>query len=627
MAVPRLFRLKSEIAPAPSGPRAEVSPFAQVRVDTGVFHLDQLFDYSVPESLSAIAVVGVRVQVPFGGREVEGIIAARVLSPFSAGAIKSITKIISVHPVATTQSLHLLDEASKIYGANPWDIIRSAIPPRTAAVDKSYTSTVSQGSTAQKRKGLSFQTLMPFSPAHAQLNPLVRSAIQQGSVLIIAPDEKDVRQIQHYLSAEFEDVITLTAAMSRDDRYRGFLDAMNRPLSVVVGTRSAVFAPVNNLSTVIIFKESAVDHQEIRSPGWNSVSIAQLRSELESLNLILTGFSPSIRSSLGIDEGSVKYLNQKAVVNVKSFDPADGALLPGRIFGDIKKALAKGPVLFLAPRKGYGNALLCSHCRNLAQCKCGGRLSVSAKAAAPTCVHCGSNYPDWKCSFCNRDKQYLAGRGIERATEEISRAFPGFPVFTSRGDLIREEIESKPSIVLATPGAQPYVEGGYTAVVVLDAIRFFTHTDINAQERARELLLETASLVSSQGQVLLVIDSAHPITSSIARWNVAPMIKRELSERRDLDLPPFCSSAVLVMSQDIATQIGAGLKKALTELRLPASTRIYGPTELPNNQAKIVLHVAKDDSQNLYNVLHELQRRRSIAKKDLLTLRIDPYSL
>jgi len=69
VATPRLFRLKAEVAPAPSGPVAESLPVAKVRVDTGVFHLDQLYDYSVPAKLSALVKVGVRVQLPFGGRE------------------------------------------------------------------------------------------------------------------------------------------------------------------------------------------------------------------------------------------------------------------------------------------------------------------------------------------------------------------------------------------------------------------------------------------------------------------------------------------------------------------------------------------------------------------------------
>jgi primosomal protein N' (replication factor Y) (superfamily II helicase) len=422
-------------------------------------------------------------------------------------------------------------------------------------------------------------------------------------------------------------VLRLSSSGPREERYRNFLLAMRLESSVVVGTRSAIFTPVRNLAGIIVYKESSSDHFEVRSPGWNTSVIAQIRSEHEGVAIVFTGFTPSVRIAYGIDRSTIKFNNQKKQVSVQAFTPAEGALLPGRIFGEIKKALKKGPVLFIAPRKGYGNAVLCAHCRNVALCKCGGRLSVAAKGLAPTCVHCGTAFSSWRCAFCNRDRQYLAGRGIDRAAEEISRAFPGFPVVISSGDVIRESVDSKPALVLATPGAQPLAEPGYAAIVVLDAIRFFSHTDINGQERARELLFETASLVSKDGQVLLVLDDSHPVVAAISRWNVAPLLKRELAEREELQLPPSVLSAVIVTDQQTAPIILSGLKKAQSDNRLPSTTRIFGTTILPKGLAKIVMHVSHDQSSDLGKILHELQRKRSISKKDLLTLRIDPYSL
>jgi primosomal protein N' (replication factor Y) len=109
VAAPKLFRLKAEVAPTASGPRASVLPFARVRVDTGVFHLDQLYDYVIPEKLSDSIQTGVRVQLPFGNRETEGIVVERLLQPERAGDLKSITKVLSPLPVGTTESLRLID--------------------------------------------------------------------------------------------------------------------------------------------------------------------------------------------------------------------------------------------------------------------------------------------------------------------------------------------------------------------------------------------------------------------------------------------------------------------------------------------------------------------------------------
>jgi primosomal protein N' (replication factor Y) len=626
VATPKLFRLKAEVAQASSGPRALVLPFARVRVDTGVFHLDQLYDYQIPEKLSTSIQIGVRVQLPFGNREAEGIIVERVVAPERAGDLKSISKVLSVLPVATTQSFTLIDSVSQHYAGNPWDVIRSAIPPRVAVVEKEFVAEPQVQSTKSKYT-VQFQTLAPFIDAHDQIVSLVLNNHNAGSILIIAPDETDVDRIIHALSKQDLQSLKLTAAMPRADRYRNYLLAMQGSNNIVVGTRSAIFAPISNLTTVIVHKESAHDHYEIRSPGWNTRTVALMRCKQESLTLVLTGFSPSIEVSELIDKGEVRFLNSKEMVNARAFTPNEGALLPGRIFSDIKKALAVGPVLFIAPRKGYGNALLCAHCRNVAACECGGRLSVSAKGKAPSCVHCGKVFQGWKCAFCHRDKQYLAGRGIERAAEEISRAFPNFPVIVSSGDVIKDRIDAKPAIVLATAGAQPLVDGGYAAVVILDGLRFFAHTDLRAQERARELFFETSSLISTKGSVLLVIDDSHPIVSAIARWNVAPLLKRELSERSELHLPPSVFSIILVMDQAIGIQVVIGLKKALMDGRLPKSSSIYGPTEISKSQVKIVIHADAKEAKALTAFVHELQRRRSISKKELFTLRVEPYSL
>ena len=627
MATARLFRLKAELAPTPSGPVAESLPVARVRVDTGVFHLDQLFDYSVPQKLSSLVRTGIRVQIPFGGRETEGIVVSRVAQAERAGELKSISKVISVHAAATQETLDLFDACAEYYSCNPWDLIRSAIPPRVATVDKELEVLEVASYIVQSTQLPMYQSFEPFKPPHEQVSGLVEDFQKGGSILIIAPDEKDVDRISGHLTLRHENVLKLTSNSSREERYRNFLLSMRLESCIIVGTRSAIFAPVRNLRTIIIYKESSADHFEIRSPGWNTASVARIRAQRQGLQLVYTGFSPSVRAAFEIDRGLMKFKNQRCEIKVQAFTPHDGALLPGRIYSEIKKAVSQGPVLFLAPRKGYGNAVLCAHCRNIAICKCGGRLSVASKNVAPVCVHCGLSYPDWKCSFCSRDRQYLGSRGIDRAAEEISRAFPGFPIVLSVGEVIKEHVDSKPSLVLATPGAQPTVEGGYSAVVVLDGSRFFSHTDLSTQERSRELFFETSSMIGKSGKVLLVIDETHPITSAIARWNVAPLLKRELAERTELQLPPTVASAVIITDALNASQIVAGLRKSLADGRLPDTARIYGPTVLPKNQAKIVVHVALDDRRKLAEILHEFQRRRSIAKKELLTIRFDPYSL
>ena len=628
MPTPPRFRLRAEVIARPAGPPAHSYPYARLWVDTGVFHLDSPYDYAVPEELSSMVVTGVRVQVPFNGREVEGVVLERLETSLTSGRIKVISKVLSPHPVATEQSLKLIEAVAHKWAANPWEVLRSAIPTRVAGVDRTFSPAQEMPREITKNSGIfTFNAFEPYLDPAEQVSLLVDGILGSGSVLVIAPDERDISAICKQVNAKKIKCIRLDSSLPRAERYRNYLMAMDAKNCMVIGARSAVFAPMKDLKTIIVYKESSHEHFEIRTPGWNVRDVVTLRKSNEDINLIFTGYVPSLELAALIENKNLKYITHTHRLKVKAFSSSDGALLPGRIFSEIRKALTLGPALFIIPRKGYGNALLCAHCKNLAVCKCGARLIVGSKAAPPVCVLCATTYPDWRCAWCARDKQYVAARGIERAAEEISRAFPGIPTILSFGDVIKTHIENKPSLVLATPGAAPIVEGGYGAVILLEGLKFFSHPDLRAQERARELFFEIAAMVNSIGAVLLSIEEPHPIVASLARWNPGAMIRREMAERLEIPLPPFVSSVIITGAQQDFVSIASGLRKAINDQRLPKSTKMFGPTVLNKGIAKIVLYCPQIDLQELTVFLHEFKRRRSIAKKEYLTIRINPYSL
>ena len=221
----------------------------------------------------------------------------------------------------------------------------------------------------------------------------------------------------------------------------------------------------------------------------------------------------------------------------------------------------------------------------------------------------------------------MGSRGIDRAGEEISRAFPGLPLILSFGEVIKSSVVNRPALVLATPGSAPKVRGGYGAVVILEGWKFFAHSDLRSQERARELFFETAAMASANGVLLLSIDESHPIVSSLVRWNPGAMIRRELKERLEIPLPPYVSSVTISGDAKEFTVIATGLRKAIEDGRLPREIKIFGPNDEGRNIAKIVMYCPLEKRADLADFLLELTRRRSIAKKDYLTIRFDPYSL
>ncbi len=628
MVSTRPFHLKAEVIPRPVERLAELLPYARAWVDSGISHLDASYDYGVPESFSDLIAPGVRIQVPFNGREVEAIVLERLEKPSVSGGISAISRVISAHPIATVESLALIESIAQHWVTNPWQLLRSAIPPRVASVDRNiFPETSLNQMNDDGKRSFAYQADAPFvSPATSAAEIISRER-EHGSVLVIAPNTRDIAAICAALSKLGVAHFRLDSSIPRAMRYANYLQSMREGDWVVVGARGAIFTPVKNLRTILVFKESSHQHYEIRSPGWNVRDIAILRRKRENLTVIFTGCVPSLDLSLLIENNELTFITKPHRLNVRAFSSEDGSLLPGRIFDDIRKGLSNGPVLFLMPRKGYGNALLCAHCKNMAMCSCGGRLVVTAKNAAPLCVLCSRRYEGWKCQWCQRDRQYIVARGIDRAGEEISRAFPNFPTILSFGGVIKDQVSNRPALVLATPGAVPTVETGYAAVVIMEGLNFFSHPDLRAQERARELFFETSGMLNPDGFVLLCIQDSHPIVSAISRWNPGAMIRRELSERLEVPLPPYVSSAVLVGTESEFTSIATGLRKAIAENRLAHTTKFYGPTNIGKGLSKIVLYFPHKDSTVVKSFFAELQRRRSIAKKERLEMRIDPYSL
>jgi primosomal protein N' (replication factor Y) len=125
----------------------------------------------------------------------------------------------------------------------------------------------------------------------------------------------------------------------------------------------------------------------------------------------------------------------------------------------------------------------------------------------------------------------------------------------------------------------------------------------------------------------MVIDTVHPIVAAVTRWNVVPLLKRDLAERKELNLPPYVTSAVLIVSEKESISIATGIRKAINDNRLPPSVQVFGPTPIAKSQSKIVLYCDRSEAGGLQSFLHELQKKRSVARKDLLTLRLEPYSL
>ena len=514
------LRLKVQKVSRGSGEKASALPVAHVWVDTGVPHLDFAYDYLVPESFSLQVTVGVKVAVNFAGRTVDGYVLSRSDSS-DIGNLKFVEKILSPIPLLTSELTLLVAAVAQRWGSSPLDILSSAVPSRVIAVEKTVQPSPAQ---THRHSSLShtqsFYLVTPGEDAIALMADWIRARSALGGVLVVAPEAREVLLLAQELESRAVDFAILDASLTRSERYGNYLKVASGQARIVIGSRSAVFAPVHDLRTIIVYREGAQSHYEVRNPGWNTRDVALLRSQIGQVDLTFVGYAPSSESSYLIEKKEMELKGRSVKVDVQSYPAHNGELLPDRIFGPIRKALEKGSVLFLVSRKGYSSALMCKSCKNIAICDCGGRISFQGSEKGYSCSLCDKKGSQWSCRWCKKDEPILLGRGSQRFAHEIGRAFPGFPVITSDASSPIQSIPDQPSIVLATSGMAPRLPSGYQAVIILEGDSLFSQVDLRAQERARESIMHFSSLTSSDGKVLVVIDSAHPIVASIARWNV-----------------------------------------------------------------------------------------------------------
>lgn len=640
MVTPRPLKLKAQVGALGKKSVATQLPVARVWVDTGVFHLDTPYDYWVPEDLAEVTKVGVRVQIDFGSSLQEGIVIERVESSANTGNLKQVLKVLSTNPVATSATLELFRLVARRWAGSPYDVIRSAIPPRIASVDRERFVDESNIELLSEplevlpkefvqRKIRAFWALPPSVPRQKLIANLVVTRSKLGQVLLIVPDEKELIAIEQELVLYFSEksMVRLDGALTRNQRYRNFLRVSKGHIRIVLGLRGAIFAPIKANMTIIVAGESSKSLHEPRTPGWNARDVALMRSVEEDANLILVGYSPSLEVARLVESGWLSHISSKTRREVVAIPPAMGELIPSGAFSIIRKALKVGPVLFLVPRKGYGNSVLCNKCKNIALCTCGGRLELTGAGESPRCVLCRTSYEGWKCRWCQSGEIYLASRGIDRFTEEIGRSFPNYPIINSSGDHIVESVPSTPCLVVSTPGAQPRNYQGYSAVALLEGLRFFGHSELRSTESSREIFFQSAALVAPSSPVFVSFTPTHPIVAALTRWDASPLVRKELREREEMHFPPYYRFICIDLETKEAVKFLAGLVQAQRENRVGQEVQITGPHEKSKELSRIILSAPVSSAASVVDFVHELQRRRSISRKPLFVIRVDPYSL
>jgi primosomal protein N' (replication factor Y) len=413
---------------------------------------------------------------------------------------------------------------------------------------------------------------------------------------------------------------------------------------VVVGTRSAAFAPVQRLGLLAVWDDGDDLHAEPRAPYPHVREILLLRAHLESAAAIIGGFAVTAEGAQLIDTGWARPLAasrdtvRRRAPRVLVTDDADLARdpaaravrLPHRAFEVARDALARGPVLIQVPRAGYLPALACQDCRHPARCAhCHGPLQRGAPGSPPACGWCGRPAVGWECPHCGGRTLRAPVVGARRTAEELGRAFPRFPVRTSGGDKVLATVPNEPALVVATPGAEPIAtDGGYAAALLLDTWLFLARADLRAGEEALRRWLAGAALVrpgDQGGSVVVVGDASVPALQALVRWSPDGYASRELAERQHAGFPPAVRLATVEGS--------SGVVRELVDLaQLPPTASVLGPVPVETTddeeQFRTVIRVPRAQGTALAAALKGAQGVRSARKAPgSARVRIDPIAL
>lgn len=333
---------------------ASALPIARVLLDSPLPHLDRPFDYLVPDDLDADAVPGARVKVRFGAQELPGFITERVAEADTTARLMPLGKVVSPQPVLTPQILRLAEAVAARYAGTVHDVLRVAIPPRAARVDKEFTpdarKAVSGDADTADTPGNpqgEAPAADPDGPEGAGVNPLaryphgprflthlaaghnpravlaslggygprdwpaeiaeaVRSTLISGrGALVVVPDNKDLARVQDALTARIGAgaFVRLTAEDGPTPRYRSFLQLLHGDVKVAIGTRSAAYAPVADLGLAVIWDDADDLHAEQRAPYQHARDVLLLRAELENAALLMASFSRSTEAQRLVASG------------------------------------------------------------------------------------------------------------------------------------------------------------------------------------------------------------------------------------------------------------------------------------------------------------------------------------
>jgi primosomal protein N' (replication factor Y) len=471
----------------------------------------------------------------------------------------------------------------------------------------------------------------------------VQETLARGKTAIILVPEIALtlwigRQCRAWFGARFEGVAVLHSALSDVERAREWWRVRNGEARVVVGTRSAIFAPLENLGLIIVDEEQESSYKQEETPRYHGRDVAIVRAKMENAAALLGSATPSLETYHHARSGKYELLTlasrveKRSMASVEIIDLRDDfakthqtSPISGALHAGIQECLAqKTQALVLINRRGYSWSVLCRSCGASVQCEnCSISMTHHKQRNRLECHYCGSLKPIPKqCPKCQSKYVYFFGEGSEHLEERLRKEFPGARIARLDRDTARTKRQYQETLGAFAAGALDILVGtqmlakGHdfqrvTLVGVISADSSLSLPDFRAAERTFQLLTQVAGRAGRgelPGRVLIqTYYPEHYAIQDAVNQDYPAFYERETQFRRAMAYPPFTSLAnVIVRDTDLEKAIR--WSRQLSQYFSPhdgKGLRILGPAAAP---------LAKLKREHRFQFLLRSPKRSLLAK-------------
>ncbi|MDY3556107.1 primosomal protein N' [Gemmata sp. JC717] len=446
-------------------------------------------------------------------------------------------------------------------------------------------------------------------------------------------------------------------------------------IHVVVGARSAVFAPTRKLGLIIIDEEHENSFKQESTPRYHARDVAVMRARLEGIPILMGSATPSLESWANAEKGNYTVLSMPnrvasrpmpavKVVDLRHEPKAPGK--PGAIGPTLEAAMRqtlkdKGQIILLLNRRGFSTHVHCEACGYVAQCaNCDLAMTFHRTKNSLMCHYCGfETAPFQKCPTCAQPSMRYQGLGTEKLQVEIEEKFPGSvcqrmdsDTMSKPGSHQRVLDAFRDGLIQILVGTQMIAKGldfpNVTLVGVVNADVGLHLPDFRSAERTFQLLAQVAGRAgrgTRGGQVLVqTFTPEHPCITLASHHNYNEFAKMELVHRKLHKYPPYERMARMIVRSEkeeaaaafadvLATAFKEAIRRAMSTGRpsSEAPVRLLGPAECPvfrlNNFYRFHFQLQSDSSAVLHEVLRNVLALAKPPHGVEFQVDIDPYSM